>query len=33
MIKISVKKFLKKNFPNIFEILRIYWIHIIKKKI
>lgn len=32
MIKISVKKFLKKNFPNIFEILRIFWTHIIKKK-
>lgn len=32
MLKIIIKKKIKKNFPNIFEILKIFWTNILKKK-
>ena len=32
MFKVYIKKFLKKNFPNIFEILKIFWTNIVKRK-
>jgi len=32
MFKIYIKKFLKKSFPNIFEILKIFWTNIVKRK-